>query len=120
MRLQRRNDVRACRACRDNFCRHACVTQAVARRDRIGQMQCQAVVSANACGNTALRQSAGTRQAEASRCHQQDRLRRQRQRRHQTGKAAANDEDRSRAHTASIRSTARRAGSIKAASTITS
>gem|GEM_PF-5668575 len=73
MRFQRGNDFRACR---HNLRSHAPVTQAVASRNRIGQMQRRAVIRANTCGNAALRQHAGTGQAEASRCHQQHRLRR--------------------------------------------
>lgn len=71
MGFQSSNDVRAC--CYD-FRSNRRIAEAIARRNCVGQMQRCTVVRPDTRSDPALRQSAGTGQAKASRCHQQDRL----------------------------------------------
>ena len=100
-----------------NALRRRRVAEPVPGRERVGEMLPGVVIGPDAGGDAALRPDARRFGPERRRRQNDDRTRRQMQRRHQAGKAAADDDRlagkrRGGAHrTASIRSTARRAGS---------
>ena len=100
--------------------------EAVARRERVCGVQGRAVVRAHRGGQAALRPEGRALGAERPLRQHDDRPGRELERRHQAGDAGADDDDAAAqrqdlgAHSASIRSTARRAGAATAGSIVTS
>lgn len=102
------------------------IAEPVAGRKRIGKMQCRAVVGAHAGGDATLRPGARCLRAKGRAGDDDGGFRRQCQRGHQPRNAAADDHRASSemleylGHIASILSTARRAATAIAGSTVTS
>ncbi len=81
-----------CRAAGNNALDHRRDAKPIAGRERIGDMQRDAVVGADASGDAALRENARCVFADRPLAQQHARFRRELQRRHQAGDAAADDQ----------------------------